>query len=382
MENLTAIILCLGEATRMRPLSLGTPKSLIHFCLKPLLEFTLEQLSYHSITNVILVTGFEDAEWQQFVLWGRQRGMKLTVLKRGLEFGSAGVIKSVVNELETKAIAPVERLLVIYGDSLFNVDFTGMFTAHREYSVHGGLLTVGYHQPPDLIPAGKTHTNYGIPSLAENFRVVQFQEKPPVVEIRSPYASAAVFLLDRAALNFIPSENPSDLSSHVIARLAHGNSSPVFGFDISPGYRYDIGTIRDFVQRQFDVLNGRIGLSNVAESFTAERPPAFSQCSLQGTSLIGKDCLIADGVSPRLGNRDRAATGEIIAGQRGLAALQALRRARVHDAPALDAGAGPEVDHVIGVPDRLLVVLDHHDGVADVAHAFERRQQPAIVALV
>ena len=46
------------------------------------------------------------------------------------------------------------------------------------------------------------------------------------------------------------------------------------------------------------------------------------------------------------------------------------------------AGAGAEVDHVVGGADRLLVVLDDDDGVADVAHAHQRFEQPLVVALV
>ena len=38
----------------------------------------------------------------------------------------------------------------------------------------------------------------------------------------------------------------------------------------------------------------------------------------------------------------------------------------------MDTGAGAEIDQVVGGPDRLLVVLDDDDGVADVAQMLER----------
>ncbi len=57
-------------------------------------------------------------------------------------------------------------------------------------------------------------------------------------------------------------------------------------------------------------------------------------------------------------------------------------RADRDDVPAELAGAGPEVDHVVGGADRLLVVLDHQHGVAEVAQPLERLEQPAVVALV
>ena len=54
----------------------------------------------------------------------------------------------------------------------------------------------------------------------------------------------------------------------------------------------------------------------------------------------------------------------------------------VDDVAAVLAGAGADVDHVVGDPDRLLVVLDDEHGVAEVAQADERLDEAAVVALV
>ena len=48
----------------------------------------------------------------------------------------------------------------------------------------------------------------------------------------------------------------------------------------------------------------------------------------------------------------------------------------------MDAGAGPDVEHVVGGADGVLVVLDDDDGVAEVAQALEGFEQPRVVALV
>ena len=49
---------------------------------------------------------------------------------------------------------------------------------------------------------------------------------------------------------------------------------------------------------------------------------------------------------------------------------------------AMHAGAGADVEHVIGEPDGVLVMLDHDHGIAEVAQPLQRFQQPGIVALV
>jgi hypothetical protein len=52
------------------------------------------------------------------------------------------------------------------------------------------------------------------------------------------------------------------------------------------------------------------------------------------------------------------------------------------DLAAVLARAGPDIDHPVRGSDRLLVVFDHEDGVAEVAQARERRDQLCVVALV
>ena len=58
------------------------------------------------------------------------------------------------------------------------------------------------------------------------------------------------------------------------------------------------------------------------------------------------------------------------------------RRALRDDLAAVHARAGPEIDHVIGVPDRILVVLDDDHRVAEIAQPIQRAQQPVVVALM
>ena len=50
--------------------------------------------------------------------------------------------------------------------------------------------------------------------------------------------------------------------------------------------------------------------------------------------------------------------------------------------PAEIAGAGAEVDDIVGHPNGLFIVLDDDDGVAEIAQPGQRREQLAVVALV
>ena len=52
------------------------------------------------------------------------------------------------------------------------------------------------------------------------------------------------------------------------------------------------------------------------------------------------------------------------------------------DLTAMNAGARPDIDDVIGGEDRVLVMLDHNDGIAEIAQAAQGFEQPRIVALM
>ena len=69
--------------------------------------------------------------------------------------------------------------------------------------------------------------------------------------------------------------------------------------------------------------------------------------------------------------RDLAAAGEIVGGDAGLAGEQLLERALAHDLAAVDSGAGTHVDDMVGVADRVLVMLDDEHGVAERFQALE-----------
>ena len=74
-----------------------------------------------------------------------------------------------------------------------------------------------------------------------------------------------------------------------------------------------------------------------------------------------------------------ASSAEVAAGE---AAVDRARRPLIHEAAALAARAFAEVEDPVGGADRLLVVLDDHHGVAEVADPGEGGEQPLVVALV
>ena len=95
------------------------------------------------------------------------------------------------------------------------------------------------------------------------------------------------------------------------------------------------------------------------------------------------DAELARRPAPLLGHRDRPAGRPGTARSSECDDLLDLRgRALGDDLAPMLAGAGSEVDQVVGRVHRAFVVLDDHDGVAQVAQALEGADQLLVVALV
>ena len=88
------------------------------------------------------------------------------------------------------------------------------------------------------------------------------------------------------------------------------------------------------------------------------------------------------GLAAHQRQRDLAAAGEVLAGQAlGRGEDLGGRALGDHEA-AVDAGARAHVDDVVGLADRVLVVLDDDHRVAEVAQVLERLEQAVVVALM
>jgi NDP-sugar pyrophosphorylase family protein len=300
----------------MRPLSLGVPKALLPFCGRPLLQYTIEHLAEAGIENAALVFGSMDKSVRERIESLEGRGIMLYPISCSLEYGSAGIIPVVAERLEKEHGISCAEVLVIYGDSLLALDFGAMLAAHRAASRRGCLLTIAFHRPDDLIVPGRTRTNYGILSLSEDNRVWSFREKPEIAGLASNSASAGVFLLSKDVFQRFPLYRPADLAKDVLMNLVCKVESPAFGFDIEPGYRYDIGTVPDYIDKQFLVLDGGLALKGFsADSSCLSEGSSLASghfLAVSGKALVGRECQIGAGCSLRGKNviGDRVKIGE------------------------------------------------------------------------
>ena len=80
------------------------------------------------------------------------------------------------------------------------------------------------------------------------------------------------------------------------------------------------------------------------------------------------------------GNFERA--GKVLRGEGIFRLEHVLQRSLGHQMAAAHPRAGTEIEDVIGLADRVLVMLDDDHGISQIAQPPQRADQPVVVALV
>ena len=90
----------------------------------------------------------------------------------------------------------------------------------------------------------------------------------------------------------------------------------------------------------------------------------------------------ATGFAALIGHADHPLAGQI-GTRHGIRARHDIgRRSRGDHVSAVNARTGTHIDHVVGSANRIFVVLDDDNGIADIAQALERLDQALVIALV
>src|SRR5205085_6779576 len=120
-----ALVLAGGEGTRLRPLTLTTPKPVLPLAGRPFLSFMLDWLHRHDVDEAILSLGFlSDAVHE--VLGDIQSGMRLRYVREDEPLGTAGPVRLAADEGMLD-----DRFLVLNGDVLTDIDLGAEIAQHE-----------------------------------------------------------------------------------------------------------------------------------------------------------------------------------------------------------------------------------------------------------
>ncbi len=218
---LSAAVLAGGLATRLRPLTATTPKSLLPVNGEPFIAHQLRLLSANGIEHVVLCVGFLGEMIQETIGDGRAFGLHVDYSFDGERMmGTAGAIKRTLAKLG-------EAFFVLYGDSYLPCDYTAVaakFTAATKLA----LMTV--FRNSDMWDFSNVEFEDG--------KIIAYDKKSR--SSRMHYIDYGLGVFSAAAFAAVPGDRPSDLADLYGDLLARGE---VIGFEVLERF-YEVGSIK------------------------------------------------------------------------------------------------------------------------------------------
>jgi mannose-1-phosphate guanylyltransferase len=263
-----ALVLAGGEGTRLRPLTLTTPKPVLPLAGRPFLTFMLDWLHRHDVDEAILSLGFlSDAVHE--VLGDIQSGMRLRYVHEEEPLGTAGPVRLAADE---GILA--DRFLVLNGDVLTDMDLTAEIAQHDRSGAAGTLALI---EVDDV-------SSFGVVPTEDDGRVIEFREKQPG-PAPTNRINAGAYVMESSVVDLIPAGRAVSFEREVFPQMV-GNG--LYGW-AADGYWIDIGTPERYLEATWDLLAGRV------ESTLPERDETGSlvyEGSLTGGAHIGPQSVL------------------------------------------------------------------------------------------
>jgi NDP-sugar pyrophosphorylase family protein len=291
-----AVILAGGEGTRLRPLTLGTPKPVVPVVDRPFLRHQLDLLARAGVRDVVFSVAYRPERVEAVFGDGSGFGVKIRYAVEESPLGTGGAVRNALELLD-------ERTVVLNGDVLTDVDLGALVERHEQQRAAATILLTPVPNP----------SAYGLVETDASGRVLRFLEKPKPEEITTDTINAGIYILETRVLELIPPAVKHSIERAFFpALLARGDL--VLG-PVHRGYWIDIGTPEKYLQVHRDVLRGRFRVALEAEprsgGFVARGSQIAEDALLESPFFVGPGCEVAAGA--RLGP-DAVLVGDVRVG--------------------------------------------------------------------
>jgi mannose-1-phosphate guanylyltransferase len=233
-----ALILAGGEGTRLRPLTLNTPKPIVPVANIPFLRYQIELLSRHGIREVILSLSYQPHKIEAVLGDGSSLGTKIQYVVEESPLGTAGAFKNAEPWLG-------EATLVFNGDILCELDLGEVIRHHQSHKATATLVLTRVENP----------SAYGLVETGEGGQITRFLEKPSADEITCDTINAGTYVLEPEVLQWIPAGENYSFERGLFPSLL-SRQRPMVAY-VSEGYWIDIGTPQKYLQVHQDILHKR-----------------------------------------------------------------------------------------------------------------------------
>lgn len=288
MTQVKAVILAGGFGTRLRPLSCTRPKLLFPIGNKPLLDWTLKNLSKSGVDEVILAVNYM-AEAFIHRYGNTAYHMKLHYSRETVPLGTGGPLKKAED-----LIGQGEPFLVLNGDIFTTINYSEVVKKHKKNDAVATIMLYEVEDP----------SRYGTVELTKDNRVIKFVEKPPKGKAPSHLINAGIYVLEPEILDYIPTGQRVSIEREVFPKLAAKKKLYAFNFE---GLWMDIGKHEDYLRANQLLLN-----AEATEMSKTRRAEFDKSVEIEKPVVIGKDVKIEEKsrIGPYVAIGDGATVGK------------------------------------------------------------------------
>jgi mannose-1-phosphate guanylyltransferase len=285
-----AVVLVGGEGTRLRPLTLTTPKPLLPIGGIAFLERQLAWLAGHGVTDVVLSLGYLPDAFVEHFPSGRFSSpsgpdVSLRYAVEPYPLGTAGAIR-----FAAEAGGVDDRFVVCNGDVLTTLDLTSIVSFHAERRATATIHLTRVDDP----------TAFGVVPTYPDGEVKAFVEKPPPGAAPTDWINAGTYVLEPSVLDRIPAELTVSIERETFPRMLEDRGL-VFAVG-TDDYWIDIGTPAKYLEAHADLLDGRLGLPPSPDAVEAT-PGVWmlgdvsiaAEASVAAPALLGAGATLAAG---------------------------------------------------------------------------------------
>ncbi|HEX8473603.1 MAG TPA: NDP-sugar synthase [Pyrinomonadaceae bacterium] len=270
-----ALILAGGKGTRLRPLTVYTPKPIVPICNRAFLLYQIDTLRRAGIKNITLSLSYQPQKIEQQLGHGADYDVNIQYTVEPQPMGTAGAYKFAEGFIR-------EPTVVFNGDILTDLDLKAVIRQHNERKAAATIVLAPVENP----------SAYGLVETESDGRIHRFLEKPKPDEISVNTINAGTYVLEPHILDFIPAgENYSFEYGLFPDLLKRGEA--FFAHVPERAYWIDIGTPARYLQVHHDLLSGlvkNINLEKLRGNFDSA-----TAAEIDNTSMIADDCTIKPG---------------------------------------------------------------------------------------
>lgn len=236
-----AVVLVGGFGTRLRPLTLSTPKQMLPVVDRTMLQHVVAGLARHGVDEVILSLGYKEDVFRDAYPDATCAGVALRYAVEPEPLDTAGAVKFAASLARID-----ETFIVVNGDVFTDLDLSELWQRHHEVAAEATIALTAVNDP----------SRYGVVPADAEGRVLGFVEKPPEGEARTNWINAGAYVLEPSVLDRIATGHKVSIEREIFPAIVADQSLWSVQSD---QYWVDAGTPSTYLQVQLDLIDGRRG---------------------------------------------------------------------------------------------------------------------------